>query len=180
MIKTLEIVATTVVALILMAAAAANARTNGPDCETARTVVQAEIDAACPCDGPGVHADHVRCVTKKLRDLSACAPVADGQRSCGPVPRLCAAKIRRTATRSACGKPAAMVTCCVPKQRDCAGDSSPGDGKKDGTCTGTTRKCDRVVECMVPKCELAATPERCTLVGGTLGNGRDCRTACTP
>ena len=180
MIKTLEIVATSVVALILMAAAAANARTNGPDCETARTVVQAEIDAACPCDGPGVHADHVRCVTKKLRDLSACTPDASGKRSCGPVPRQCAAQIRRLASRSACGRPAETVTCCVPKQHDCAGDSNPGDGKQDGTCTGTTRKCNSISECMVPKCELAATPERCTLVGGTLGNGRDCRTACTP
>lgn len=180
MTKTLGTITATVVSLALLAPTTAQARRDGPDCETARTAVQAEIGAACPCDGPDAHANYVRCVTKKLRDLSACAPAADGKRSCGPVPRLCAAKIRRTAVRSACGKPAAMVTCCVPKQRDCAGDSSPGDGKKDGTCTGTTRQCDRVAECMVPKCELAATAERCALIGGAVGAGRDCTTACAP
>lgn len=180
MSKTLGTITATLVALALLAPTTTNARPDRPDCEAARTAVQAEIDAACPCDSPDAHADYVRCVTKKLRDLSACTPAADGKRTCGPVPRLCAAKIRRTASRSACGKPAAMVTCCVPKQRDCAGDASPGDGTKDGTCTGTTRKCDRVTECMVSKCELAATAERCALIGGAVGTGRDCTTACTP
>lgn len=179
MTKTLGSFAATLVALTLMAPAAAFARANGPDCDAAQKAVQAELDAACPCDGANAHADHVRCVTKKLRDLSACAPAADGKRACGPVPRQCAAKIRRIASRSACGKPAAMVTCCVPKQRDCEGDPTPGDGSKDGTCTGSTRKCDRVAECMVPKCEPAATAERCGLVGGTVGSGRDCATACS-
>ena len=180
MTKALGTITTTLVSLALLAPTTAQARRDGPDCETARTAVQAEIGAACPCDGSDADANYVRCVTKKLRDLSACAPAADGKRACGPVPRLCAAKIRQTASRSACGKPAAMVTCCVPKQRDCAGDSSPGDGKKDGMCTGTTRKCDRVAECMVPKCEFAATADRCALIGGAVGAGRDCTTACTP
>jgi hypothetical protein len=66
----------------------------------------------------------------------------------------------------------------LPKQRDCVGDDAPGDGKKDGTCSGTKRACDRITECLVSKCELAATAERCALIGGTVGNGRDCARAC--
>lgn len=180
MTKTLGTIAATLVALTLMAPTPAPARENGPDCDAAQKAVQAEIDATCPCDAADAHGDHVRCVTKKLRDLSACAPAADGKRACGPVPRQCAGKIRRIAARSACGKPAAMVTCCVPKQRDCAGDPTPGDGNKEGTCTGSTRTCDSVTECMVPKCELAANAERCGLIGGTVGSGRNCSTACAP
>jgi hypothetical protein len=171
-------IAATLVALSLPPSNA-DARPAGPDCEAAQAAAQAEIQAACPCGGPGAHADYVRCVTKKLRELSACAAGEDGKRACGPVPRQCAGKIRRVASRSACGKPAAMVTCCVPKQRDCEGDATPGDGKQDGTCTGTKRKCDRVADCLVPKCELAATAERCGLIGGSVGSGRNCATACT-
>jgi len=180
MTKNLVIVAAAIVALALLIPTAGEARPERTDCEATRKAVRAEIDAACPCEGPNAHADYSRCVSKKVHDLSACALGAGGTRSCGPVSRPCAAKIRRTASRSACGRPADMVTCCVPKQRDCAGDSTPGDGKKDGTCTGTTRKCDSVTECLVPKCELAATAERCGLIGGTVGLGRDCATACAP
>lgn len=179
MTKTLGLISTLLLVLTLPTPPAALARMDGPNCDEARKAVQAEIDAACPCEGPRAHADRVRCVTNKLRDLSACSPAADGkQRSCGPVPRQCAAKIRRIAARSACGKPTDTVTCCVPKQRDCAGDPAPGDGSKEGTCTSSTRKCDSVTECMVPKCELSATAERCAAVGGTVGAGRDCATAC--
>lgn len=176
MTKTLGIVSAILALLTLPNLA--DARRNGPDCEAAQAAARAAIEAACPCGGPGTHADYVRCVTKKLRELTACTPGEDGRRACGPVPRQCAGKIRRVASRSACGKPAAMVTCCVPKQRDCAGDSAPGDGRQDGTCTGTTRKCDRITDCMVPKCELAATAERCGLIGGVVGATRDCSTAC--
>ncbi len=176
--RTLGFITATLFALCLMAPGAALARGEQPDCEAARKAAQAEIDAACPCDSASGHAEHVRCVTKKLRDLTACTPSAEGTKVGGTVPRRGVAKIRRLAARSACGKPAGMVTCCVPKQRDCAGDTTPGDGQKDGTCTGTTRKCDRVADCMVPKCELAATAERCGLVGGSVGRGRDCATAC--
>ena len=175
--KVLMIAATLALGL---SASNADARANGPDCEAAQAAAQSEIAAACPCGGPGTHADYVRCVTKKLRELSACTAGEDGKRSCGPVPRQCAGKIRRVASRSACGKSAETVTCCVPKQRDCEGDATPGDGQQDGTCTGTKRKCDRVTDCLVPKCELAATAERCGLIGGTVGNGRDCATACAP
>jgi hypothetical protein len=158
----------------------AAARPAAPDCDAAQAAVKADIDAACPCAGPGNHGEYVRCVTKKLRELSACSADDSGTRSCGPVPRQCAGKIRRLASRSACGKPESTVTCCVPKQRDCEGDGTPGDGQQDGTCTGTKRKCDRVTDCMVPKCELAASAERCGVVGGTVGNGRDCTSACAP
>ena len=178
MIKPLAVVVAIALSLAFSAPPAAAARPGGPDCDAAQKAVQAEIDAACPCDGAGAHSDHVRCVTKKLHEMSACPPDASGKRSCGSIPRVCVAKIRRVASRSACGKSAETVTCCVAKQRDCAGDNNPGDGNKDGTCTGTKRKCDRVTECMVPRCELAATAERCTAIGGTVGSGRDCSTAC--
>jgi hypothetical protein len=177
-IRTLGFVAATLVAFGLLGPGSALAKGEQPDCDAAAQAVKAELDAACPCDAAGGHAEHVRCVTKKLRDLTACAPSAQGKKACGTVPRVCAAKIRRVAARSACGKPAGMVTCCVPKQRDCAGDATPGDGTKSGTCTGTDRACDVVADCMIPRCELAATAERCTLIGGTVGRGRDCASAC--
>ena len=166
------------VALCLLAPAGAGAKPPTQDCATAAQAVQADLDAACPCDTAADHEQHVRCVTKKLRELSACAPGTDGKRSCGPLPRVCAARLRQTATRSACGKPASTVSCCIPRQRDCVGDQSPGDGKQDGTCAGTKRPCDRVTECVVPKCQLAGSAEGCTALGGTVGNGRDCATAC--
>lgn len=159
-------------------ATVASARPGEVDCTAAVSEAQSSIAAACPCDGASNHGEHVRCVTKKLRELSACTADASGKRSCGSVPRACVPKLRRLASRSACGKPADAVTCCVAKQRDCEGDSTPGDGVKEGTCTGTKRKCDSVTECMVPRCEVAASAERCTAIGGTLGTGRDCATAC--
>lgn len=180
MIKILETLLATAVALTLLAPAAAHARASEAECDAALNAAQAELEAACPCDKADDHGSHVRCVNRKLRDLSTCAAGTDGKRSCGSIPRACVPKIRRLASRSACGKPADMVTCCVPKQRDCAGDSHPGDGKKDGTCTGSKRQCDSITECLVPKCELAASAERCTVIGGTVGTGRDCTTACTP
>jgi hypothetical protein len=172
-----------VVALITLAVltpAAADARSTSRDCGASVLAVQAEVDTACPCAAATDHEQHVRCVTKKLRELSACVPGPDGKRSCGPLPHVCAARLRQTATRSACGKPSETVACCVPRQRDCVGDQTPGDGKQDGTCAGTKRKCDRVTECLVPKCQLAANAERCTALGGTVGTGRDCATACEP
>ena len=138
--KTLGSIAAFALSLTVLAAGPAGARSTDVDCDAAQKQAKAALDAACPCDGAGDHAAHVRCVTRKLRELSACAPDADGKRSCGPVPRACMAKIRRLASRSACGKAAETVTCCVAKQRDCAGDANPGDGKKAGTCTGTKRK----------------------------------------
>lgn len=177
MIKTLGFVVALAVSSTVWAPGV-HARATEVDCDAAQQAAKAEIDAACACDGAGSHADHVRCVTKKLRELSACTAGTDGKRTCGSIPRACVPKIRRLASRSACGKPAEMVTCCIGKQRDCAGDTTPGDGSKDGTCTGTRRKCDRVTDCMVPKCELAASAERCGVLGGTVGNGRDCSTAC--
>jgi hypothetical protein len=168
------------IALVLVAPSGSFARPAGQDCDAVQSAVQTQIEAACPCDAAAAHADHVRCVTKKLRELSSCAPDANGKRSCGSIPRACVPGIRRIASRSACGKPAENVTCCVPKQRDCAGDEHPGDGQQDGTCTGTRskKKCDRVTDCLVPKCEVAASAEVCDAIGGTVGTGRDCSTAC--
>jgi len=177
MSKLFAVAVAAALALTLSMPRLALARVGGPDCAAAAQAVKAEVDAACPCDGT-THPQHVRCVTKKLKELSACKPDASGKRVCGSVPHTCVAKIRRVASRSACGKAAETVTCCVARQRDCVGDTTPGDGKQDGTCSGTKRKCDRITDCMVPKCELAATADRCTAVGGTVGKGRDCATAC--
>ncbi len=171
-------IAVAALAVALLAPTPGSARLNADDCEATRQSIQADLDAACPCDGGTLHGEYVRCVTKKLRDLSACEPATDGKRSCGPVSKVCAGKIRRTASRSACGKPAEAVTCCIPKQRDCVGDDAPGDGTKDGTCTGSRRKCDRITDCLVPRCELSPTGDRCRLIGGTPGTGRDCSRAC--
>ena len=166
-------------ALVLAAPSVGSARPpDAMDCDASHRGVRAEIDAACPCDSSGGHADYVRCVSKKLRELSACTQGSDGTRSCGPVPRLCAGKIRRIASRSACGQPAETITCCIPKQRDCVGDNAPGDGHQDGSCSGTTRRCDRITDCVVSRCELSPTAERCRLVGGKPGRGRDCANAC--
>ncbi len=177
MSKLLAVAAAAALALTLSTPLPALAHAGRQDCAAAAEAAKAAIDAACPCDG-AAHPEHVRCVTKKLKELSACKPDANGQRTCGSVPRVCVGKIRKVASRSACGKAAETVTCCVARQRDCVGDANPGDGKQDGTCSGTKRKCDRVTDCMVPKCELAATAERCTAVGGTVGKSRDCATAC--
>jgi hypothetical protein len=178
MTKTLGAIAALALSITALAAGPAWARARDVDCDTAQQAAKTALDAACPCDGAANHAEHVRCVTQKLRELSACTPDAGGKRTCGSVPRACVAKIRRLASRSACGRAAETVTCCIAKQRDCAGDEHPGDGVKDGTCTGTKRKCDRVTECMVPRCEIAASAARCTAVGGTVGTGRDCSSAC--
>ena len=118
MSKTLGLIATIALSLTVSTPTAAPARVTAADCETAAKAVKAEIDAACPCDSAPAHTDHVRCVTKKLRELSSCGPGADAKRSCGSIPRVCVPKIRRVASRSACGQPEGTVTCCVGKQRD--------------------------------------------------------------
>jgi len=149
------------------------------DCAKVRGEVHSQIEAACPCDGDVPHAEYVRCVTKKLHELSACQPGPDGKPACGPVPHMCVGQIRRTASRSACGK-SDNVTCCIPKQHDCAGDPSPGDGNPLGMCSGTNHPCDKVADCLIAKCHLAPNAERCQLAGGTPGKGKDCSTACVP
>jgi hypothetical protein len=167
-------------ALLSSGAGTAGAGAGGrADCSKARSAVRSQIDAACPCDNDAPHADFVRCVTTKLHELSACPRGADGKPICGPVPRTCVGQIRRIASQSACGKSDA-VTCCIPKQHDCADDPAPGDGNPQGKCSGTDRPCDKVGDCLIAKCELAPNAERCQLAGGTLGKGKDCSTACAP
>jgi hypothetical protein len=164
-------------AVTCILSASAPARAERPDCEAVHSAVQAELDATCPCEGAESHGKHVQCVSRKLRALSACETGADGQRSCGPVPRTCVGKIRRVASRSACGRDDA-VTCCLPKQHDCTGDSQPGDGKKDGTCSDSKKPCDALSDCLIPKCQLSSSVDHCRLAGGTVGNGKNCRNAC--
>jgi hypothetical protein len=172
---------TVAIAAVVAVLAAASARADAapPQCEEARRNIQSALESACPCDAADDHAYYVRCVARKLRELSACRTAPDGARVCGPVPRECVAKLRKTASGSACGERGA-VTCCLPKQRDCVGDRAPGDGTAAGVCSGTTRACDRVTDCVVSTCRLSNTEERCRIAGGTIGNGKDCATACAP
>jgi len=149
----------------------------GPECEAARQAVQGQIEAACPCETAKTHGEYVRCVTKKLRALSECTNAGNGDRACGPVPRSCFGSIRKLASRSTCGETEG-VTCCIPRPHDCIGDANPDDGKAEGICSGSTRPCDRVADCFLPKCSVAASAERCRLSGGTPGTSRDCSTAC--
>ena len=163
-------------AIVVMIASAASAREQ-PRCTDVRGTVQPQIDAACPCATAASHAAHVKCVTDKLRALSACHKGADGKQVCGVVPRACVGMLRRTALRSGCGDPTS-VSCCVPKQHDCSNDPAPGDGKKEGTCSGAKRPCDTLQDCRIPACRQARDADRCKAIGGTLGSGKDCSTAC--
>ena len=163
-----------------VAAAALDAPTTAGrfDCDQVRRNVKSQIDAACSCERAATHAEYVRCIANKLRELSACPKGEGGKITCGPVPRACVGRVRRVASRSACGSK--EVTCCLAKQLACVNDPSPGDGEAKGTCAGTTRPCDKVSDCRVPRCVSAPDAERCQVVGGTLGNGKDCTTACAP
>jgi hypothetical protein len=147
------------------------------DCDQVRRTVQSQIDATCSCESAATHAEYVRCVANKLRQLSECHKGDDGKLACGPVPRACVGRVRRVASRSACGSN--EVTCCIPKQLDCMNDPSPGDGTAKGTCAGTNRSCDKASDCRISRCVSAINAERCQLAGGTVGNGKDCTTACT-
>jgi hypothetical protein len=70
------------------------------------------------------------------------------------------------------------VTCCLPKQHDCMGDPEPGNGRKQGTCSGTRRRCDTLEDCVLARCQLTTSVDHCNLAGGTVGTGKNCRTAC--
>jgi hypothetical protein len=164
-------------AALLILAAAGPVRADRPDCVAVHDTIQAELEAACPCDGFPSHGKYVQCVTRKLRAMAACETGPDGEKTCGPVPRTCVGKIRRVASRSACGR-AGAVTCCIPKQHDCTGDPAPGDGRKEGTCSSGRKRCDKVEDCVAARCQLTTSAEHCTLAGGRLGNGKNCRTAC--
>ena len=95
------------------------------------------------------------------------------------MPRRCLGAIRRVASHSTCGAEE-LITCCVPHQQDCRRDPHPGDGKAEGTCGRTNKPCDKVEDCMVRRCQPAVSADSCRAKGGTLGNGKDCSTACAP
>jgi len=162
---------------LLLAAQPAHARAERADCEAVHDTIAAQLTSACPCDGFPSHGKYVRCVTRTLRSMADCETGTDGTQTCGPVPRQCVGKIRRVASRSACGRGDA-VTCCLPKQHDCRGDAAPGDGDKKGTCTGSKKRCDTLADCLLQKCQLTTSADHCELAGGTLGQGKNCRTAC--
>lgn len=162
---------------LLLAAPTAPAQAERIDCEAVHDRIAAELASACPCDGFPSHGKYVRCITRTLRTKAECQTATDGSQECGPVPRKCVGKIRRVASRSACGRGGA-VTCCLPKQHDCRGDTTPGDGNKQGVCSGSKERCDTLSDCLLQKCQLTTSTDHCKLAGGTLGQGKNCRTAC--
>lgn len=166
-------------ALTILIATAGAAGAAGPDCSASIESFGAELAVACPCDSAANRAAHVRCVNAKLKEWSACTGTTKSSRSCGPLPRACVGKLRKLAARSTCGTDEA-VTCCVPRQHDCVGDPKPGDGKAEGTCSGSTKACDQVPDCKLPRCQLSPTVEHCTRFGGTVGKTKDCTNACAP
>jgi hypothetical protein len=76
-------------------------------CDEARCVIQAEIDAECPCEEAVNHGRYVTCVTRVVNR---------GVRE-GRVAKACRGKITGCYIRSLCGKPERVVLC-----------DGPGDG----------------------------------------------------
>jgi hypothetical protein len=177
--NTAKFFAGAVASILLLAGAFGVADAKRDDCDAVAASVRAEIASACPCDAASGRTGHVRCVTKKLRDLSNCKKDAGGSKACGPVPKPCLGAIRRVASHSTCGVPD-LVTCCMPHQQDCRNDPNPGDGKAEGTCGRSKKACDVLSDCVVAKCQPATSAGRCVAVGGTVGKSNDCNTACTP
>jgi hypothetical protein len=178
-VSSMRHVAVGAMALVFTLAGAASGIAASPrraECERVRQTVKAQIDGACSCEGAATHSEYVQCVTRKLREMSACQTGEDGKLLCGPVPRACVGNIRRVATRSTCGSN--EVTCCIAKQHACVNDPSPGDGNAQGFCAGTPHPCDKVTDCQIPKCVSATSAENCQHAGGTLGTSKDCTTAC--
>ena len=163
--------------IVLWAGAAGVASAQRADCDSVAESVRAQIASACPCDAASARGGHVRCVTKKLHELSECKKGDGATKDCGPVPRQCLGRIRRIASASTCGQPE-LITCCIPRQENCRNDPHPGDGKAEGTCGSGKKPCDKLEDCVVPRCQRAASPDRCVSVGGTVGKGADCATAC--
>ena len=159
------------IALALLAAPTAPAQAARIDCEAVHDRIDAELTAACPCNDFPSHGKYVRCIARTLRAMANC-----DKDECS-VPRKCVGKIRRVASRSACGR-ADAVTCCLPRQHDCRGDAAPGDGNKEGVCSGGKKRCDVLADCLMRRCQLSTSADHCQLAGGTLGNGKNCRTAC--
>ena len=147
------------------------------DCDAVAQSVRGKIASACPCDTAETRGDYIRCVRRKLDELSKCTKNAEGGKECGPVPRQCVGKIGRTASSSTCGKPD-LVTCCLPRHQDCRNDPHPNDGNAEGKCVGTTKACDKIEDCVIPKCQPYPDADRCVQAGGTVGKGGDCATAC--
>ncbi|HEY2388699.1 MAG TPA: hypothetical protein VGK30_17220 [Candidatus Binatia bacterium] len=175
MLERMALAATLITLLAPPTALAAAKRGCGED----RAALQAQVDAACPCESAASRSAYLRCVSDKLRDLSGCHKGPDGSPICRPVSRSCASAIRRASSQSACGD-AGTVACCIPRQHDCTNDPKSADGKKEGTCSGTKIPCDGMADCVLPRCRQASSAARCQQIGGRVGNGKDCNTACAP
>jgi len=89
-------------AILLTARFAAAACGDEPGDSAALAAARAAV-AACPCDTTS-HRDYVRCAGEVTKDLL----------DTGQLSAACRKAARKCASRSTCGKPAA-VTCCRPR-----------------------------------------------------------------
>ena len=74
------LVAGTAVAVLLYAFAPPTASAR-EDCDAVAQSVRGKIASACPCDTAGTRGDYIRCVRRKLDELSKCTKNANGTTS---------------------------------------------------------------------------------------------------
>ncbi|MCC6767165.1 MAG: hypothetical protein IT293_21140 [Deltaproteobacteria bacterium] len=95
---------TAVLATMLLALPVVRAEAAPVDCEAARCVVQATIDAECPCVEAKNHSRYTACVSRVVNRLARE----------GALPKKCRSKIEGCAIRSVCGKRDGTVACKLP------------------------------------------------------------------
>lgn len=142
------------------------ARAQG-DCEAARCAVQDAINQQCPCTEATNHGRYVSCVAHVVKTLSRD----------GTIPTNCKGKVKRCAAKSTCGKPE-FVTCDIPRAGAC-GTPCTADASAI-CCADATTVCAVDADCVVSKCKIKSSAERCTAAGGTIGASSTCCADCTP
>lgn len=162
--------------LVLGGATSAQAKTCTPDQQALAAQVEAEVAAMCPCPEaqPGKpwknHGRYVSCVATNTNILFKERGIANS----------CKRTIRRCAARSTCGKPGA-VRCCLTRDRECIGDTVPGDLNPDGYCErNVDLACDTNADCAVTKCKIQRDSERCLAKGGVDNGTGSCCGGCSP
>jgi len=147
-----------------------------PDQQALADDIAAQVAAMCPCPEaePGKpwknHGRYVSCVATNTNILFKQSDVA----------RSCKRGIRRCAARSTCGKPGA-VRCCLTKDRECIGDTLPGDLNPDGHCErNVDLACDTNADCAETKCKIQRDTDRCLAKGGVDNGTGSCCGGCSP
>ncbi len=86
---------------MLFVGVAGSANAAPADCEAERCLIQAEIDAACPCAEAKNHGRYTTCVAR----------VVNAAAKAGTISKSCRGKINGCFIRSTCGKKAGAVAC---------------------------------------------------------------------